>query len=405
MNLAAGLNLDVVQPAPMISIETNCCSSAGVTCAAGQVEKIEWPNMYLNGTIDTSHISSNLTALDLSQNSITGSVPEGMPTSLVNLTLHSNNLSGVTPSDLPLSLQHLDLSDNMINGSIPTVLPTGLLSLLLNKNKLSGSLPSSIPSGLVSLDFSNNNLSGPVPDLSSIEYIYLNKDVPPYNQFTGGISVLKPKELYVPNNLITNILINDTQQLIICNISNNPLLAHINDTSLSSCIKDGLYNQSTAPPLIGTLDLSTTSDYKESLQSVSTSILTTSLRKLKTSTTAASIDTVSMVDESLESIFRSRSLRTRPRQQSATVTTQYYTIGSDITSSNTLQSVVLNYNTGKLNMTILWSYFIIGRCVLSVMVAIAVLYYTPFRRTIKGWRLIQAKSSKNTNKSQGKAFG
>eukprot|EP00835_Amoeboradix_gromovi_P000616 NODE_22_length_38364_cov_0.248661.p19 type:complete len:160 gc:universal NODE_22_length_38364_cov_0.248661:892-413(-) len=107
-----------------------------------------------------------------------GPVPQGMPSSLVNLTLHSNKLIGVIPSDLPLSLEHLDLSDNTINGSIPTVLPTGLLSLLLNKNKLSGSLPSSIPSGLVSLDVSNNNLSGPVPDLSSIEYIYLNRDVP-----------------------------------------------------------------------------------------------------------------------------------------------------------------------------------------------------------------------------------
>eukprot|EP00835_Amoeboradix_gromovi_P002196 NODE_119_length_18895_cov_0.454990.p2 type:complete len:925 gc:universal NODE_119_length_18895_cov_0.454990:16893-14119(-) len=361
IGLATGLNLDVVQPALMISIETDCCSSAGVTCAAGRVDRIEWPNMSLDGTIDTRYIPSNLTALDLSRNSITGPVP--------------------------------------------TALPDSLQSLLLNKNKLSGSLPSSIPSGLVSLDVSNNNLSGPVPNLSSIEYIYLNRDVPPFNQFTGSISVLKPKELYVPNNLITNILISETQQLMICNISNNPLLAHINDASLSSCIKDGLYNQSTAPPLIGTLDLSATSDYKESLQSVSTSILTTSLGKLKTSTTAASIDAVSMVDESLESILRSRFLRTRPIQQSATGTAQYYTAGSDVTYVSTLQSAFTSYNTGKYTFSIHWTLFVIGKCVLSIMVAIAVLYYTPLTRAVRGWIKNKDKSSKKTKDSKDKAFG
>eukprot|EP00835_Amoeboradix_gromovi_P006178 NODE_681_length_5254_cov_0.289040.p1 type:complete len:1074 gc:universal NODE_681_length_5254_cov_0.289040:3473-252(-) len=428
--LAEGLNLDVVQPDLMASIETNCCSSAGVTCTAGKVDRIEWPNMNLNGTIDASHIPSNLTALDLSQNSITGSVPQGMPSSLVNLTLNSNKLSGAIPSDLALSLEHLYLSDNMIDGSIPTVLPAGLLSLLLNKNKLSGSLPSSIPSGLVSLDVSNNNLSGPVPDLSNVEYIYLNRDAPPYNQFTGGISVRKPKELYVPNNLITNILINDTQQMMICNISNNPLLVNVNDASLSSCVKYGAGVQSTsyftttaditssvyaASPVSDTLtssdtlDISTTSDYKETLQSVSMTSLAT-LSKLKTSTTAASTEAVSteavsVVDESLEHILRSRSLRTRSKQQSATVTTLYSAAEPDATYSNALQPVITNYNTGKLNINIRWSYFIIGRCVLSVMVAIAVLHYTPFTRSIKGWRLSQAKNSKNTKESQDKAFG
>eukprot|EP00835_Amoeboradix_gromovi_P002806 NODE_167_length_16327_cov_0.361597.p2 type:complete len:1006 gc:universal NODE_167_length_16327_cov_0.361597:258-3275(+) len=373
IGFATKLNIDLVQPIVMESIEEDCCSSAGVTCTAGRVKKIEWPNMYLNGTIEASFIPSDLNVLDLSQNRITGFVPEGMPSSLVNLTLHSNKLIGRVPSNLPLDLKNLDLSENLMDGSVPVTLPAGLLSLLLRKNKLSGSLPNIIPLGLVSIDVSNNYLSGSVPNLTTIDYVYLNRDFPPFNQFTGIISVMKPKTLYVPNSHITSILISDTQQMTICNISNNPLLANANDASLFSCVKDVLYSQSTG---------------------------NFTSKRLFTD-----LSTISIIDQSLKSILESRFLRTRSRQQSATRTAQYSLLESKVIYGNTLQSAYTNYNTGNYNIGIHWTLTTIGRCALSAILATIILYSTPFTRSIKSWKQRKDKNSKKSRKSQEKPYG
>eukprot|EP00835_Amoeboradix_gromovi_P005009 NODE_433_length_8727_cov_0.399397.p1 type:complete len:913 gc:universal NODE_433_length_8727_cov_0.399397:5586-8324(+) len=355
IELAIALHLDLVQPALMSSISRNCCSNAGVTCTAGQVNKIKWPNMGLNGTMDSKCMPKYLTSLDLSLNEITGSVPNSMPSSLTNLTLHSNKLSDALPSDLPLSLEYLDVSDNKIDGSIPSALPTGLQWLLVNRNNLSGTLPDTIPPGLIYLDVSSNNLSGLVPNLTSIERVYLNGDFPPFNQFSGNITILKPRELYVPNNIITNIFISDIQQMTICNIANNPFLVNINDTSLSSCVKYVLSRRISS--LSRTLD--------------STPVMSGSL------------------------------LKTRSRQQSAT---QYSEMGSIDTHSSTATIEYSIYDIGRYSINIHWTSFIIGRCIVSIMVFIAVLYYSPFRRSIIGWRQTKFNSSKNTKNDIDKAL-
>ena len=134
-----------------------------------------------------------LTHLDLSANNLTGPIPDDLTslTMLLYLNLSNNALSGSIP-DLP-ALNHLDLSANALSGSVPDIsmeLPflqfldlshnrfRGLLRLSplcsalsnfthfdLSHNQLTGSVPASLVllEDLTHLDFSHNRFSGPLP--------------------------------------------------------------------------------------------------------------------------------------------------------------------------------------------------------------------------------------------------
>ncbi|KAI3957752.1 hypothetical protein MKX01_007583 [Papaver californicum] len=113
----------------------------------------------------------SLITLDLSRNMLYGPIPVslGRLKDLQYLLLASNNLTGEIPSSLGQldSLKVLDLSSNSLASEIPgdIVNLKNLTVLLLNSNKLSGQ----IPSGLANVtkfsmfNASFNNLSGPVP--------------------------------------------------------------------------------------------------------------------------------------------------------------------------------------------------------------------------------------------------
>ncbi|RDY12805.1 LRR receptor-like serine/threonine-protein kinase GSO2, partial [Mucuna pruriens] len=87
-------------------------------------------------------------------------------------------------------LVNLDLSSNSLMGSIPDHLTSlsGLIGLNLSHNHLSGKIPRNIEKmkSLESLDFSNNNLSGPIPtDMSIMDNLgFLNLS---YNNLSGPI--------------------------------------------------------------------------------------------------------------------------------------------------------------------------------------------------------------------------
>ncbi|XP_062211073.1 probable inactive receptor kinase At5g10020 [Phragmites australis] len=92
--------------------------------------------------------TSNLSFVDLSNNSLSSSLPSGIGdlSALSLLNLHQNNFTGQIPKAIT-KLKHLlyiDLGGNQFNGSIPDGLPDGLLEFNVSYNNLSGSVPSNL---------------------------------------------------------------------------------------------------------------------------------------------------------------------------------------------------------------------------------------------------------------------
>ncbi|KAJ9135519.1 hypothetical protein P3X46_032697 [Hevea brasiliensis] len=115
-----------------------------------------------------------LSVLDLSQNSLTGSIPPSFG-SLGNLTIldiSSNFLSGSIPPGIRMlfKLQYLNLSSNQLSSSIPAQLGDfgKLVDLDVSLNSLSGSLPVNLfpaPNQLQIVVLKDNGFTGAVPDV------------------------------------------------------------------------------------------------------------------------------------------------------------------------------------------------------------------------------------------------
>ncbi|KAJ3692012.1 hypothetical protein LUZ60_012362 [Juncus effusus] len=118
-------------------------------------------------------LPQSLYALDLSNNSFSGSLPLKFQAPSLSILILSNNLfnGSIGRSICELtSLQILNLSGNNISGNLPYCWPTTLQVLDLTNNKLSGNIPSSISQlkMLLVLQINNNSLVGELP--SSLQY-------------------------------------------------------------------------------------------------------------------------------------------------------------------------------------------------------------------------------------------
>ncbi|PIA29234.1 hypothetical protein AQUCO_06100026v1 [Aquilegia coerulea] len=166
------------------------------------------PHWFLN-------LTSNTEFLDLSRNQIYGKLPsfvgfqpdselilssnkfEGslpiFPSDLMVLDLTNNKISGIIPEDMGLdgfSIKSLSLSNNCITGTIPSSLcKLGYLEFLdLSKNHLSGHLPQCLSEldHIIVMDLASNNLKGTIPSsffqLSSLTSLHLSK-----NKFHGEL--------------------------------------------------------------------------------------------------------------------------------------------------------------------------------------------------------------------------
>ena len=130
------------------------------------------------------------------------------------------------------------------NGSINgTAIPSTVTYLSLSRNSLTGTIPTSLPPGLVSLYLYDNKLTGVVPSFpQTLRVLHLGRYGFPGNQLTGRVYLYQPQEVFLNDNLITDVVIQNTTLLTDgCSLSNNPLLGNPNIANLTMCAKNGLF--------------------------------------------------------------------------------------------------------------------------------------------------------------------
>lgn len=137
--------------------------------------------------------TDSVSEINLASNDFKGHIPASLATlpALASLILVSNKLTGQVPSDFVNSnLSALDLSNNLLSGQIPNVtsLNTVMLFMDLQYNDLTGALSKSL--GLLhsvrGLYVNGNKLTGEIPaafeSLQSLLFLYMG-----FNRLSGSI--------------------------------------------------------------------------------------------------------------------------------------------------------------------------------------------------------------------------
>ncbi|KAL3738741.1 hypothetical protein ACJRO7_020156 [Eucalyptus globulus] len=158
----------------------------------GSKDTLEWIDLSHNFLTCYSQINlplPKLIYLDISSNQLKTELPSPPPS--VTYYNISNNIlfGGIQSICRAKSLIFLDLSDNSLNGTIPSCLGNiDSLSILdLGKNKLGGMIPHAFPKGcaLKMIDLTENRLHGPIPrslvNCTMLEHLNLG-----YNQILDG---------------------------------------------------------------------------------------------------------------------------------------------------------------------------------------------------------------------------
>ncbi|KAI8569450.1 hypothetical protein RHMOL_Rhmol02G0280300 [Rhododendron molle] len=159
-----------------------------------KVSLLDISNASISGTLPQWLDEMPLVTLDLSHNRIGGPIQK-LPPTLEELDLSDNLISGLLPqniSEMVPSLETLVLAGNLISGLIPYSLweiPT-LRVLDLSRNKLFGNLPRykgwGVLSPLLIMRLSSNKLSGILPfsigNFTSLAWLHLNN-----NSFYGEL--------------------------------------------------------------------------------------------------------------------------------------------------------------------------------------------------------------------------
>ncbi|OEU20265.1 L domain-like protein [Fragilariopsis cylindrus CCMP1102] len=153
----------------------NECDWEGITCNGNttMVEEISFGYSNLTGTIAPEiKLIKDLQILDLSNNAISGPIPESMYSIKEYLNLYSNQLTGTIPNNLRFRKTiFADFGRNQFTGTLPDDIGSRWISirfLYMDHNKFTGTIPYSYPStGNARLEYlalNHNQLTGWVPD-------------------------------------------------------------------------------------------------------------------------------------------------------------------------------------------------------------------------------------------------
>uniref|UniRef100_M4ESE9 Uncharacterized protein n=1 Tax=Brassica campestris TaxID=3711 RepID=M4ESE9_BRACM len=121
----------------------------GVVCDSSNITEIRIPGMKVGGGLsDTLADFSSIQLMDFSNNHISGTIPQALPSTIRNLSLSSNRFTGNIPFTLsfPSDLSELSLGNNLLSGEIPDNFQqlSKLTKLDLSSNVLEGRLPPSM---------------------------------------------------------------------------------------------------------------------------------------------------------------------------------------------------------------------------------------------------------------------
>ncbi|MED6182785.1 hypothetical protein PIB30_031889 [Stylosanthes scabra] len=170
----------------------------GVSCVFSNITALHLGGMNLSGELGSNLDFPSIIEMDISNNSIGGTIPSTLPSTLKRLSLSDNKLNGSIPDALSIltQLTELSLGSNHLTGQIPDVFLqfTSLTNMNLSGNNLSGQLPPSIAnlSSLTALHLQNNQLGGTLFVLEDLPLQNLNIE---HNLFSGPIP---PKLLTIP---------------------------------------------------------------------------------------------------------------------------------------------------------------------------------------------------------------
>lgn len=234
------------------SQKTHFCKWNGIVCMSGRVRAITLPSSNLNGTLPPDlNTLTNLTHIDLHNNSLTGPLPylSGLYL-LQTVSFGHNNFTSILDGCFRVipDLRTLNLSNNL--NLIPWLFPRDLSdssfmqTLDLEATNILGTLPSEMFDWFPRLHtvfLSHNSITGMLPvslGKSVVRYLRFN-DQGMWNRFTGSIDVISSmkflSQAWLHNNGFTGP---------IPNMSNSNYLF---DLQLHSNILTGLVTPSLFP--------------------------------------------------------------------------------------------------------------------------------------------------------------
>jgi Leucine-rich repeat (LRR) protein len=168
-------------------------------CARYSLQDLDLSYNQITGTLPNLSIFPSLISIGLSNNMLSGNVPEGIPKSLEYLLLGSNSLQGGIPKSFGnlCSLRMLDLSSNKLSGDLSMILDNLFVrcskylveDLTFAENRFTGKIPyMSRFTSLETLNLESNYLEGVVTDshfvnMSILKYLSLS-----YNSLTLNFS-------------------------------------------------------------------------------------------------------------------------------------------------------------------------------------------------------------------------